>query len=182
MNAWDLSPTTFDSGYYTELLLFNWKLIQLDSKRSFWFQSDQLIMLNTDIVNAYPINDIINSNPLGLPGSVCGVKALNGLEYGCIFPRVDANQTIIRKTFNDTTLMSTYDQINHYSNFRLHWLHDFSFSFTKMTTVGFKVIPFVGNNTNHPHKVTVLPAKSSEKLGTVYPIDLEKCPLYNNVL
>ena len=181
VNAWDLSPTVFDNGYYFELVLHKWKLTPLDNTRSIWSQNNynmnQLIMLNTDIVTSYPIDSIISSNQLGIPGTICGDKALIGEKYGCIFPKEGGTDVYTSsETFSDTNLISTFDQIKYYMNFRVHWLHDFSLSFTKMTTAGFKVIQFEGEDTNIPHMVTVLPERKSEKLGTVYPIDLEKCP------
>eukprot|EP01038_Epipyxis_sp_PR26KG_P004948 gene4948-6921_t len=167
-NAWDTTPHIFDNGYYISMLNIGWRNIAINGpKKNLWKTgTNDVIMLNTDMVLGYPAN---TSNVVGFTGPLTPVppqvngeicRAFNSLTpagYGCNGNTLSATPTVTKKP-------STFYQVYGYILDQKLFFDDFAVAFPKMTCVGYGV------------PLNVDGATASGKLGTLTAIDLTTCP------
>jgi hypothetical protein len=158
-NAFDLTPDAFDNSYYQALIGVGWDnhMVQdhYGSKNHWLFQVNetndlnQLILLNTDMINAFPIDTTGPGNtgvtfqefPDGgqtcetYPGDEDVLQLLSGPGFT---PLCTPNR--LGQTLYSNTTVPTYAQFLRYIDVdtgNAAFLNDFAISYAKMVSVGY---------------------------------------------
>jgi hypothetical protein len=129
INAWDNSPTVFDSTYYNSVIAVPWRNNEAPANPNtlnIWDRNNGNIMTNIDMSIAFEIDETTNGLCFmcGNLNEVCGGNNAN--NQNC---RVNGQQTGGQS--------STFAQANNYRNNNQLFLNDFMVSYTRMAAVGY---------------------------------------------